>query len=83
MNKKYHSLSGRYFAALSRRLKGGARGPAGLAVKCGEEAVAFGLDTLDLARIHEQSLQALAPVRCSAAELRKIRRLASQFFSRP
>lgn len=80
LNKEEHSLSGKYFAALERRLKAGARQPDGLVAKFGAEAVALGLDTLDLARIHEGSLDALTPPNCSPTELVTIRRRSNQFF---
>lgn len=80
MKKRIHRWSGRYFSALRQRLKGGSRGLASQAIKVGDEAVALGLDTLDLARTHEESLEALTPRGCSARELALIRRRSSRFF---
>jgi signal transduction histidine kinase len=59
MKQKLNGLSQRYVTALQKHLK---RGPqAGLqpALKLGREAVAHGLETLDLARLHEQALATL------------------------
>src|SRR5271154_4742569 len=59
MKQKPNGLSQRYVAALQKHLK---RGPqAGLqpALKLGREAIALGLETLDLARIHEQAIATL------------------------
>ncbi len=60
METKLVSLSRRYQAALLRHLQ--QEPPAGLrsANGLGREALDLGLETLDLARIHEQSLIALA-----------------------
>ncbi len=71
-----------YLDALRLHLKGGARaqGIRQPAVGLGDEALARGLETLDLARIHEHALRALTPANCSAVTLRKIRRQSSFFF---
>jgi len=59
MNRKCIELSARYLAALRIHLKPGARASLLPALKLGRQAVALGLETLELARIHEQSLAAL------------------------
>jgi signal transduction histidine kinase len=59
MKRKLSALSGRYLTALRAHLK--QHRPASLepARKLGREAVAIGLETLDVARIHEQAVAAL------------------------
>lgn len=54
-------LSQRYVAALRKHLKQGSRAipPFGTALGLGHEAVALGLGTLELARIHERALVTL------------------------
>jgi signal transduction histidine kinase len=59
MNKKSGSLSQRYLTALEKHLKQGPQSGLQPALRMGREAVAIGLETLDLARIHEQALAAL------------------------
>lgn len=53
-------MAQRYQAALSRYLKQGPATSLQLALQLGREAVALGLETLDLALIHEQALMAEA-----------------------
>ena len=59
MRSKLSALSGRYLAALRKHLK--PRAPASLepARGLGRQAVAIGLETLDIARIHEGAIAAL------------------------
>lgn len=52
-------LSHQYVATLERHLKQGPRARLLPALKLGRRAVALGLETLDLARIHEQALATL------------------------
>jgi signal transduction histidine kinase len=52
-------LSRQYAAALQRRLKQGPRASVMLARRLGRQAMAIGLGTLGLARIHEQALASL------------------------
>jgi two-component system sensor histidine kinase DegS len=59
MKKKINSLSQRYLTALEKHLKQGPQSGLQPALRMGREAVALGLETLDLARIHEQALAAL------------------------
>jgi signal transduction histidine kinase len=56
MKQKLIRLSQRYVTALRKYLKSGARASLQAALKLGREAVALGLETLELARIHEQAL---------------------------
>lgn len=82
LNTKIKDLSERYLDALRLRLKSEKRSP-GIrqpADRLGAEALARGLDTLALARIHEKALRVLTPANCSAVALRKIRRQSSFFF---
>lgn len=80
LNKKTINWSGRYLEALRARLRRGSGRAPRAAGKLGGEAVALGLETLDLARIHEEALMALTPADCSARELGQIRRRSSLFF---
>ena len=59
MNEKLNGLSQRYVAALRKHLKQGPRASLGSALDLGREAVGFGVETLELARIHEQALATL------------------------
>jgi len=53
------SLSQRYVAALRKQLKQGPQASLQPALGLGRDAVALGLETLDLARIHEQAILTL------------------------
>ena len=59
MIQKLIRLSQRYTAALRKHLKRGPRDSLQPALALGRQAVAVGLETLELARIHEQALKAL------------------------
>jgi signal transduction histidine kinase len=59
MKRKLSGLSGRYLAALQRHLKQGPRASLQPARGLGRQAVSLGLETLDVARIHEGALAAL------------------------
>lgn len=59
MKQKLIRLSQRYVTALQKHLKPGNRGGFQPAVRLGHQAVALGLETLDLARIHGQALVTL------------------------
>jgi signal transduction histidine kinase len=59
MKRKVTELSQRYVAALRKHLKRGPKIGSGLARSVGRQAVASGLETLDMARIHEQALDTL------------------------
>jgi hypothetical protein len=75
METKSASLSRRYQAALLRRLKQGPRVGLRSADGLGRQALAMGLETLDLAKIHEQALVALmSPSRSFGAKDGMIKR---------
>jgi two-component system sensor histidine kinase DegS len=59
MKAKMSSLSREYEAALGKHLKDGASSSLKKAAALGMQAVSLGLETLDLAKIHEQSLIAI------------------------
>jgi two-component system, chemotaxis family, protein-glutamate methylesterase/glutaminase len=59
MKQKLIRLPQQYVAALERHLKQGPQASLQPALKLGRQAVALGLETLDLARIHDQALAAL------------------------
>ncbi len=59
MNRKQIQLSLAYAATLARQLKRGRRASLSPASRLGRRAVAVGLETLDLARIHRQALATL------------------------
>ncbi len=56
---KWIQLSGRYTTALRKHLKQGPRANLQPALGLGRRAVALGLETLDLARIHERAVATL------------------------
>lgn len=59
MKQKLISLSHRYVTALRTHLKQRSRGNLQPALNLGRQAVVLGLETLELARIHEQALSTL------------------------
>jgi signal transduction histidine kinase len=59
MKQKLNGLSQRYATALRKHLKEGPRGSLQAALGLGRMAVALGLETLELARMHEQALATL------------------------
>ena len=61
MKQKLTSLSQRYVTALKKHLKQGPRAipPCGTALALGHQAAALNLETLDVARIHEDALATL------------------------
>src|ERR1051326_461748 len=59
MKRKLSALSGRYQAALRKHLKQGPRAGLEPARGLGLQAVAIGLETLDMARMHERALAML------------------------
>lgn len=82
METKLASLSRRYQAALKKHLKQGPRASPPSADRLGREALDMGLETLDLAKIHEQALAALmSPGRSSAITNGTIKR-AQTFFAK-
>ncbi len=59
MKTKLSNFSGRYLAALRKYLKNGAGVSLQPALRLGHQAVSLGLETLELARLHERALAAL------------------------
>ena len=59
MKRKLSALSKRYLAALRKHLKQGPRASLSPARRLGRQAVAIGLETLDVARMHERALARL------------------------
>lgn len=59
MKRKLTNLSERYYKALKKHLKQGPRAGLRAAHGLGRQAVAIGLETLDVAKIHEKALAAL------------------------
>jgi two-component system sensor histidine kinase DegS len=59
MKRKLIALSQRYVRALKKHLSQGPRPSLRLAHGMGRQAMAFGLETLDMARIHEEALATL------------------------
>jgi signal transduction histidine kinase len=59
MNKNFIQLSQEYVTTLEKHLKQGPQASFLPALQLGRRAVAFGLETLDLARMHEQALVTL------------------------
>lgn len=77
METKLTRLSRGYAAALRKYLKQGPRASLQPARGLGRKAMAFGLEALDLARIHEQALVSLSRPRASEG----IPKWAERFFS--
>jgi signal transduction histidine kinase len=72
-------LEGRYLKALRHHI----RDDAGAAQnrRLGDHAVALGLETLDLARIHDQALAELLPGAASPSERKEMTKQADEFFT--
>jgi len=81
MNQKPTRLSQRYLTALRKHLQPGTGAGLRPALGLGRQAVALGLETLDLARIHEQSLVSvmLSDDSSSRAQRTKTRKAAIFF----
>jgi signal transduction histidine kinase len=81
MGRKLNGLSQRYVVALRKHLKQAARASLHPAQGLGRRAMALGLETLDLARFHEQALITLVlPAYSPGTRDRMIRR-AGTFFA--
>jgi signal transduction histidine kinase len=74
------SLYRRYFEALRQHLSEDAKLGAAHARDLGREAIADGLETLELARVHEAAFALLIPARCSPAQMKATRRRSRSFF---
>ncbi len=83
MARKLNGLAQRYVAALSKHLKEGPRAnpPRGTAQGLGRRAMALGLETLDLARFHEQALITLVLPGYSPDIRERMIRRAGTFFA--
>jgi signal transduction histidine kinase len=81
MTRKLTALSRRYQAALRKHLKRGSRSSSEPAQRLGRQAMATGLETLDLARIHERALITLVLPGCSAMARDTMVRRAGAFFA--
>ena len=83
MARKLNGLSQRYVAALRKHLKQGpqANPPCGTAQALGCRAMALGLETLDLARFHEQALITLVLPGYSPSTRDRMIRRAGTFFA--
>jgi signal transduction histidine kinase len=83
MGRKLDGLAQRYVAALRQHLKQGPRAipPCGTAQALGRRAMALGLETLDLARFHEQALISLVLPGYSPGVRDRMVRRAGTFFA--
>jgi signal transduction histidine kinase len=82
MERKLTSLSRHYRAALQGHLKRSRRGNLQVAQALGRKAMTIGLETLDLARIHEQALIKLVLSKLSPDTRAAMVRRAGAFFAR-
>ena len=71
MKQKLTRLSQRYLAALRKHLQPGARDGLQPALRLGRQAVALGLETLGLARIHERAVAKLELAGSKSGFMRK------------
>jgi signal transduction histidine kinase len=81
MARKHTAISRRYAAALGEHLKQGPRSGLQPARKLGRQAMFTGLETLDLARIHERALSALVLPSYSPGTRDTMVRRAASFFA--
>ena len=83
MGRKFNRLAQRYVAALRKHLKQGPQAvpPCGTAQNLGRRAMALGLETLDLARFHEQALITLVLPGYSPGIRERMIRRAGTFFA--
>jgi signal transduction histidine kinase len=77
MKQKLTGMSQRYVTALRRHLQQGPRGGLHLAVGLGRRAVALGLETLELARMHERAVTLLELSNGKDGEIKR----AEKFFA--
>ncbi len=80
MKAKLNRLTQRYVAALRKHLKQGPQASLLPARGLGRYAVVIGLETLDVARIHERALVALVSPRDSSAVRKRAIQRAKNFF---
>jgi signal transduction histidine kinase len=81
MGRKLNGLSRRYVAALRKHLKQGPRASLQPAHALGRRSMALGLETLDLARFHEQALITLVLPDYSPGTRERMIRRAGTFFA--
>jgi signal transduction histidine kinase len=81
MKAKLTKLSRRYQASLRKHLHQGPRAGRQSAQRLGRRAVVIGLETLDIARMHEQALAALVSPRDASAVRKRIIKRAKSFFN--
>ena len=81
MKRKLFNLSRRYQEALRTHLKQGRPAGPGSARGVGSKALAAGLETLDLAKLHEQTLVTEVLPGCSAARRIALIKQAGAFFA--
>jgi len=81
MGRKLNGLSQRYVVALRKHLKQGPRASSQPAQGLGRRAMALGLETLDLARFHEQALITLVLPGYSPGTRDRMIRRAGTFFA--
>jgi signal transduction histidine kinase len=81
MTRKLTALSRRYQAALRKHLKHGSRASSRPARRLGRQAMVLDLETLDLARIHEQALITLVLPSYSTTTRGAMVRRAGRFFA--
>jgi signal transduction histidine kinase len=74
-------LSDRYLAALRSHVRPASQARTQTTQQLGSQAVALGLETLGLARMHAQALATLVPADCTDGERDEMTRQASVFFS--
>src|SRR2546423_15342584 len=80
MKDKLISFSRRYWVALRKHLKQGPRLSLQSTDELGRQAMAMGLETLDLARIHQQALTILVSPQCSSGTRNGMIKRAETFF---
>lgn len=81
MKRKGGVLLGPYQAALRRYLKQGQAASLKSAMRLGRQAVDLGLETLDLALVHEQALIAQMPLAGTTTVRRQMIKKARKFFA--
>jgi len=81
MKRKLRNLSQRYQAALRTHLKQGRQASLESARGLGSQALAAGLQTLDLARLHEQTLVAEVLPKCPTSRRNALIKQAGIFFA--
>jgi signal transduction histidine kinase len=82
MKEKLTRMAGRYLAALRKHLKEGPRASLLPADGLGRQAMAIGLETLDMVKIHEQALTILVSPSLISRTRGGVIKRASTFFSR-